>query len=671
MLLRSVLSKQGYRVVEADNGAHAVDAFGLHAPDLVLMDVMMPVMNGFEACSRMREHERVPGTPIIMLTGAEDLTAIEHAFDSGATDFITKPINWPLLTARLRYALRTRETSLELQRARLRQLNAERIARLGFFLWHLDDDRLEWSGELMAEQGITPAQLARLDTLLTATHPEDRERLANAFAVARASLSRLDIEMRLCPAQADAPPRVIHLICEHVLAPGGKDRFEGAYQDLTEVRETEFLVQHMALHDELTGLPNRKLFLRQAEAMIASARSRGQGLAVVLFDIHRLARINDALGIRHGDLLLGVLAQKLRHTLPPQAEVARVDGDEFAVLLPVGDVAKATAYADAALAALSQATLIDGQTVFVSVSAGIARFPEHGINPEWLLAAAQDAQKRARASGSLSLTADSGAQTGAASESLRMEFALRSALEQDFDQFFLVYQPQLELRTQRVVGVEALVRWRHPEHGLVAPPQFIPLLEEMGLITVLGEWIIREACRQARDWLDKGLDVLMGINLSARQFQDESIARVLTAAVTDAGIAPRQIKLEITESLAMQDPQSAIAQLQAWREQGFRIAIDDFGIGYSSLEYLLRFPIDTIKIDRAFVQHITDAPSDRAIVRAITVMAQSMGLSTIAEGVETQRQRDYLDALGVHEIQGYLVSKPIAGDELYRFACSD
>lgn len=663
MLIKSVLGKQGYRLLEAADGQEGLEVFQRERPDLVLMDVMMPRLDGFAACVAMREFEALPGTPVIMLTAADATADVERAFESGATDFITKPINWPLLAARLRYTLRARRTSLELQRTRLRQSHAQKIARVGFWAWHADSDRLEWSQDLAEMAGVSAEQIDHLDKLLTQVHPDDRARLARAMNVTRTTMSRLDQEVRL--PQAGGGMRVLHLVAELSSTQGAARLFEGAWQDVTQTREAERMVQHLAWHDTLTGLPNRKLFLHLLEAAIEHARREGRGIAMVLFDISRLGRINDALGMNIGDLVLARVAHVLQQGLPSGIHVARLAGDEFALLVPHNDLSRVRTETDAALARAGQPIDIDGQVLFVTLTAGIALFPDHAGHAEEMIQAARGARKLARLQG-MPLSIARPASADRATE-LKLELALRAALEEDFRQFHLVYQPQLQLRDNRIVGVEALIRWEHPEVGLVPPPHFIPIMEELGLINALGEWILRSTCRQLRAWQNAGVDLLMSINLSPRQFQDSRLSEVLAAAVRDADVQPAQIKLEITETIAMQDPQGTIEQLRGWRAQGFQIAIDDFGIGYSSLEYLLRFPLDTIKIDRAFIKNIVTSPSDRAIVRAVSVMAQSMGLTTVAEGVETQRQQDYLDALGVTQIQGYLLGRPMRADDLVRF----
>jgi EAL domain-containing protein (putative c-di-GMP-specific phosphodiesterase class I) len=342
-------------------------------------------------------------------------------------------------------------------------------------------------------------------------------------------------------------------------------------------------------------------------------------------------------------------------------EVARVGGDEFAVLLHADDQDDALHRFEHLIDGLDHPFKVAAQETFLSCTAGVACFPEHGADAEQLLTLAQEAQRQARNQGrrmvqSGELSAPQRADT------LEVERALRRALEKG--EFHLVYQPQMALREGRIVGVESLLRWRHPERGVVSPVEFIPLLEENGQIAAVGAWVIAEACRQARAWEQAGQPLRVGINLSARQFHDPALFDTIVSATQSAGVSARLVELEITESLAMQEPERAIELLQRLRTLGYKIAIDDFGIGYSSLEYLLRFPLDTIKIDRAFVSHITDSQADRAIVRAITAIAQTLGISTIAEGIETLRQCDFIEALGVHEIQGYLIGKPMAAAEV-------
>ncbi|WP_159098165.1 putative bifunctional diguanylate cyclase/phosphodiesterase [Parazoarcus communis] len=653
-LLRSVLSKQGYDIVEAADGAAGVAAFAESRPALVLLDVMMPVMDGHEACRRIRELDGDEGTPVIILTAAEDIDAIDTAFNAGATDFIIKPISWPLLTQRLRYALRGGRLAREVRQNRLRQSSATRIAGLGFWEWDPRDDELAWSERAPELLGTKECAPETIDALIRIIAPEDRERCRNAFDAIRRGEGRLDIEFRL---QADKTERIIRVIGERGVEGSDSNRLFGAFQNITDSRRAEALVDYLAMHDDLTGLGNRRLFSHKLEAELDEVRGSHDGVLLVSWiDLARFHRHNDALGEAAGNRLLVQVAQRLKKVELLGGEVARVGGDEFAVLLRGASEDEVRHRLEQILETLEYPMHVDGQEAFLSLTAGIALYPVHGHDVEQLINLAQEAQRAARHQGKTVEMASQQASHSALA-ALDIERALRRALEKD--EFHLVYQPQMDLRVGKIVGAEALLRWQHPERGLMSPVEFIPVLEEIGLISAVGQWVLKEGCRQAQQWDEAGLGIRVGINLSARQFLDPALFDVITGACEHAGASPKLIELEITESLAMQDPEHSIDLLRRLRETGFRIAIDDFGIGYSSLEYLLRFPLDTIKIDRAFVSQITDARADRAIVRAITAIAQTLGLSTIAEGIETLRQCDFIEALGVSEIQGYLIGKPM------------
>lgn len=673
MLLRGVLGRQGYQITEAANGLQALQRIAEQRPDLVLLDVMMPELDGYGTCARIRELDADDNLPIIMLTGAEDIAAIDLAFNAGATDFITKPINWPLLTQRVRYALRTGALNRQVRENRMREASVRRIAGLGFWGWDLSSGALQWSDELQTLTGVAPAAVASVASLVTRLHPDDRPRLLHAFEMAQAVGARIELELRLQSTSATIQPaeRVVHLIGERGQQGQEAERVYGAFQDVTASRQTAALVDFLALHDELTGLGNRRLFLQQVNRALQQAQGSATPSTALVgcIDLVRFKRFNDSMGTSSADKLLTLLAQRLRVYATGGNEVARIGGDEFAVLLLVQSEAEAEERFEHLVDALGLPFKVDGHEVFITCSAGVALHPQHGGNAEQLLQQAQEAQRLARSQGRTWLTASLDAEDASRMRAaLELERALRRALEAK--QFFLVYQPQMDLTTGKIVGVEALLRWQHPVHGVVPPVRFIPLLEDLGLINAVGEWVLREACLQAARWVAQGLGLRVGVNLSPRQFLDPHLFDIVLDAAQQAQVAPALIELEITESLAIQDLDHSIQLLRRFRDAGFKVAVDDFGIGYSSLEYLLRFPLDVIKIDRAFITDITATQADRAIVRAVTVMGQSLGLQVIAEGVETQRQCDFLEALGVSEVQGYLIGKPMLADELERLVAS-
>lgn len=661
-LVQAVLGKQGYTVLVAENGAKGVEAFLAHRPDLVLMDVQMPEMDGFTACSEIRKTD-ADGTPIIMLTGSEDLESIERAFTAGATDFITKPINFPLLAQRVRYALRGSELNREVRSTRQRQASARRIAGLGFWDWDSKSDSLEWSEDGASLLGLSTEAPANLDQLLSLIHPADRLRVQQTFRSMATATDRLDTEFRLTD-RATGVERIITMTGEwgDDSAQRQQTRVFGAFQNVTDSRHTQAMVDYLALHDELTGLANRRMFVRQVREAISENDLGTDVLLVGWVDLARFHRVNEALGEQAGDALLVQVAQRLKNATTGLVGLARVGGDEFALAIRGRDETDADEKLARVLQTLDVPFTVNGQEVFVSACAGSALHPLNGNESEQLLTLAKDAQMQARTQGFKSSKHDSAQSASRNHASLEVELDLRRALQSN--QFELFYQPQMSLRGNRIVGVESLLRWRHPTRGIVPPVQFIPLLEDMGLIQEVGKWVIHEACRQAKEWDDAGVPLRVAINLSPRQFMGDDLFDLITDAVQAVGVRPSLIELEITESLAMQNPDRAIQLLSNLRKGGFKVALDDFGIGHSSLEYLLRFPIDTIKIDRAFVMRVTETETDRAVIRAITAIAQSLQLTTIAEGIETQRQCDFMEALGASEIQGYFISKPLPKDQL-------
>ena len=667
MVLRRLMARQGYVVLEAGNGREALEQVRSSRPDLVLMDVMMPELDGYAACAQLRRDDGDDSLPIIMLTGADELESIERAFNAGATDFITKPINWALLSERVRYALRTGQLNRELRRSRMRELSVRRIAGLGDWEWSLADGVLSWSAEFESITGLPQQRVNGIEQLLTQVHPDDQRRLQTALQLASELGARLDLEFRLLHAERE---HVLRLVGERGSQGAEAAVVFGVFQDVTQTRRAEAMVDFLALHDDVTGLGNRRLFLNQ----LAQLLGQGQSPPVLLvgaIDVSRFARYNDSLGRLAADKLLAAFGQRLSdflHNLGGSL-LARIDGDEFGVCFAIDQIDTAGQRFGQLLHCLQAPFRVEGQELFLSCSAGFSLFPAHGAEPEALLLKAQEAQRLARKQSRPFLGFEPDAEgTQRQLQEFELERDLYQALERG--QFFLVYQPQMDFARNRITGAEALLRWRHPQRGVIPPIRFIGLLEETGLINEVGAWVLQQTCQQVAQWQRGGLEVRVGVNLSPRQFLQRDLCAQVQQALEAAAVDPNLIELEITESLAMQEVGHTIGLLQQLRALGLKIAIDDFGVGHSSLEYLLRFPIDVIKVDRAFVSHITSRVGDRAIVRSITVLAQSLGLSVIAEGVETQRQCDFLEALGVAQVQGYLIGKPMPAEQFEQLARS-
>jgi len=450
-------------------------------------------------------------------------------------------------------------------------------------------------------------------------------------------------------------------------AAGNFAGYRGIARDVTQSRRAEERIRRLAHFDELTGLPNRTMFLHTLHRAFSLAQRRGKQFALFFIDLDRFKNINDSLGHEAGDRLLQDVAHRLRHNLRESDTVARLGGDEFVVLVEdCADVRELNAIAQNILAALGRPYLLAGQEYHVTGSIGISTYPADGQDPAALLKNADIAMYLAKDRGKNNFQFYSAQQNAHSFERLALESALRHALERA--EFVLHYQPKVEIGTSRIVGVEALLRWRHPEFPMVSPEQFIPLAEETGLIVPIGRWVLHTACAQMAAWQREGLPAMrIAVNLSARQFSDDGLIDDIRNALAGAGLPGTALELEITESMVMQSPERAVVTLTALRELGISVSIDDFGTGYSSLGYLKRFPIDNVKVDRSFIKDLPDDIDDAAITRAVIAMAQSLRIRVIAEGVETREQFAFLRELECDECQGYYLSRPLPADEFALF----
>ena len=432
-------------------------------------------------------------------------------------------------------------------------------------------------------------------------------------------------------------------------------------------RRAEDNLKHVAMHDPLTGLPNRRHFNQALDAGIARAGRAGHGLGVLFVDLDRFKNINDGLGHSAGDQVLKTCAQRFAEALRESDLIAHISGDEFVVLLErCNEPEAAIAVARKLLSAAARPILLNAQELALTASVGIAHYPADGSDGETLLKHADIALFRAKEQGRNNYQFYSAQMNTHTAERLAMEAKLRHALERG--ELSLHYQPKRDVRTRQVSGMEALLRWNSPELGAVSPATFIPLAEETGLIVPIGAWVLREACKEAKRWQDSGLPgTRVAVNLSARQFRDPMLGQAVGRAFAESGLDPRLLELEITESMVMQEPEKAAALLEDLKSMGLYLSIDDFGTGYSSLAYLKRFPIDSLKIDRSFIKDIPANSDDLAITQAVIAMAHGLRLRTVAEGVETEEQLEWLKRFGCEEIQGYLFSKPLPAEEAARF----
>ena len=422
-------------------------------------------------------------------------------------------------------------------------------------------------------------------------------------------------------------------------------------------------LRHLATHDALTGLPNRVLLDDRLAQAVAHADRDGHSFAVMVCDLDRFKLINDSLGHRAGDELLQEVARRLSGAARSIDTVARLGGDEFVLVIsPVAGRAEAEAFAQRAIEAIQPPVQIAGISIHTSPSIGIAFYPADGTSLDALLAQADAAMYAAKERGRNNVQCYAPGMSARTQNKVQLESDMHVALAQK--QFDLYYQPKVDTASGGIYSAEALIRWRHPQHGLMQPDDFIPLAEECGLIGAIGEWVMREACRQAREWQAAGLPPLrVAVNMSAAQFRAGNLVQTVGRALADSGLEPRLLEVELTESAVMSDPEESITILEQLSRMGVILSVDDFGTGYSSMSYLRRFPIDKLKIDRSFISEVMDRPDDASIVRAIVSLAHSLRLKVVAEGVETPAQLEFLKALGCDQYQGFHFSPPLPASE--------
>ena len=672
LMAAEALIASGFEVMEAADGEQALELFDRHEFSLVLLDVSLGGIDGFEVCRQMRERPHGRSLPIIMLTGMDDTHSIDSAYSLGATDFVTKPLNWTLLVYRVRYALRAAHTVADLETSERRLAVAQRVARLGGWLWHVDEDRCERSKICLDLWGDTPGSLHEVPFgLLSRVLSPDRQHLREAMERAREG------EPYQMSFRVQRDEGTVVTLYEQALPVrdefGRVVRIEGVTQDVTEREQAQRRIRFLAYHDSLTGLANRQMFREMLDHTLARSQRTGSRCALLYLDLDRLKRINDSYGHTLGDQILREVATRLIASIRSadlvanddslhEEVVARLGGDEFTVLLTdlsrAEDAARVAARICAELGRPLQVAHVE---LVVTASIGIAIFPDNGADPETLLRHADMAMYAAKQRGRNTYEFFTEAMQQQAVERLSLEQDLARALESG--QFSLHYQPQVDAGSGRIVSAEALLRWEHPQRGMVSPVQFIPVAEETGLIVPLGEWVVLTACRQMAEWRQAGLPVVpVAVNLSAHNFRSDSLLTSIAHALESTGLPSSYLHVELTESAVMQEPEAAMKTLGALKAIGLKLSIDDFGTGYSSLSTLKQFPIDLLKIDRSFVRDLPEDGSSASIVEAILALANALGLGVVAEGVETAAQRDFLCSRRCGLMQGYLFSKPLPAD---------
>jgi diguanylate cyclase (GGDEF)-like protein/PAS domain S-box-containing protein len=679
LLVCATLTRAGLRVVEAEHGGVALQMARASLPDLVLLDVSMPVMDGFQACAELRKLPGGASVPVVMMTGLDDVESIERAFEVGASDFLTKPINWSLLGHRVRYMLRASRAIADIEQNRRRLSNAQRIGEMGDWTWDVRQDRVMLSEQAWRIMGHASARGAMTgQEMLARLHPDDAPRVGAACESAMASGKGFGIEFRVM--QANGALHHVHQQVEVLEydGDGGVLQLAGAVHDITRRKDAEEQIRRLAYFDALTGLPNRLMFTELLFKVIANADRRREHVAVLFIDLDDFKRVNDTLGHGAGDELLKLVGTRLEHSLrpfdavtrtdarPDTCSIARLGGDEFIVMLgELHGPRDAAVVANRLVAALARPMNVQNHELFISASIGVAMYPTDGGDIDTLLKNADTAMYRAKEAGRGGVQFYDASMNARARERLAMEALLRRALERN--EFVLHYQPRISLASGRIVGAEALIRWNHPQRGLVGPVEFIALAEEASVVVPMGIWAIGEVCRSVAAWRRAGLKPgRVAVNLSVSHLRERALPDMVAELLRQHGLPAWCLELEVTESTLMSDPEQSVATARRLNDIGVVLAIDDFGTGYSSLSYLKRLPISVLKIDQSFVRDLATDPDDAAIIRAIIAMAHTLKLEVVAEGVETPAQRDFLRANGCDEFQGYLASRPVDAEQFAR-----
>jgi diguanylate cyclase (GGDEF)-like protein len=657
--MREVLEQSGFDVIEAVDGREALHCHASAAPDVILLDVDMPHFDGFSVCEQIRGKETSRKTPICIVTGLDDEESVDRAYHVGATDFISKPIAWPVLGHRVRYVLRANEALNEIKGL---------VSALPDIVYVLDergrtldlatDVELRVPSNIGAMNGMSFEEIIEEEDMGPIRKCIELALLGGKAQIHEHCLSRTNVYLEI---------RFVARDKHSVLA---------IVRDITERKKSELYIHDLAFYDRLTGLPNRQQFSKELDAVIQSTRSQQRQFAILFLDLDRFKRINDTMGHTTGDELLKAVATRLQACLRSADHVvqanpdgfdsfrlARLGGDEFVIVLhDVGSDDAAATAASRIIASLALPFSCEGHQFVITPSIGIAIYPDDGETNDELLMNADSAMYRAKAAGRNNYKFYSDTMRVKTLYRLDMENEIRRAI--DNEHFELYYQPKVEISSSAIVGAEALLRWNHSRRGWISPGDFIPVAEETGLILPLGKWVLQAACRQLGEWQRPQLDqISLSVNVSSQQMYSDDLVAIVKSAVSDAGIRAGLLELEITESLLMSDIETTIESLNILKEFGVRVSVDDFGTGYSSLSYLKRFPIDVLKIDRSFVQDLHRDSDDAAICAAILAMARQLELSVVAEGVELDEQLDFLRSHNCEQFQGYLFSKPVPAKE--------
>lgn len=682
-LLNLFLRSLGYSIVTAENGKAALDLLGTTPVDLILLDMMMPVMTGLDLLKELKANPAFAELPVIIISSESDVDNIATCIQLGAEDYLSKPFNTTILSARISRSLENRrlraqersyqselerliaERTAELRESEERYALAARGANDGLWDWDLRANRLTLSPRWKEMLGYGEADIGTdPNEWLSRIHPDDRERLEVKLAAHfRQLITHFQHEYRI----RHRDGAYLWMLCRGLAvwnAEGQAVRVAGSQTDISDRKRAEQQLLHDALHDGLTGLPNRVLFLdRLKHTLQRSTRNPSYRFAVLFLDLDRFKVINDSLGHSAGDQLLIATARRIESCVRPGDTFARLGGDEFTILVEdADDEATVLAIAERLQRAISEPLSLGQHTVYTTASIGVTMSNQEYASAMDIIRDADTAMYHAKASGKARIVMFNASMHAAAMEQLQIESTLRWAIERG--DLRLHYQPIVDLVSGKIAGFEALVRWQHPQRGLLLPGAFIGVAEETGLIVPIGWWVLRSACQQLQQWRDasaEARDIWVTVNISARQLAQPDVLQRITGTLEETGLPAHCLKLEITETTLIEQGSQFGSILQDIRDAGIHICMDDFGTGYSSLSYLQRLPIDTLKIDRSFVQQTTEGGRSK-IVESIITLAQALGIQAVAEGTETLQQVEHLRELQCQYGQGWLFAHAVEPD---------
>lgn len=643
MVMKAAVACDNYIIIEADNGEQALTLFNEHLPEIVILDIEMPVMDGYEACEKIRTSSQGSLSAILIVTGMDDSFSINKAYMKGATDFISKPFNLTIIRQRIKYILRSIQNIRKLNY--LQSRSQAIIQALPDTLLYFDQNKdciPDFSG--LEEWRSYPDKIKN----------EFLKVMSSLTQIRQSSLFEFKLEKKDAPIQYQEARVVL-----------GEDKnYVALLRDITERKEFEKKLWSLAYYDTLTNLPNRAFLIKRIQQLVSTKNTNP--FMLMLINLDSFKAINAAYGNHFGDLLLKQIAERIQgYVKSIQIEnifISRYDRDEFAVILSCEKDSVETEHAQQLLDVLSEPMFLEHHEVYLTSSIGISVFPKSSKDVETLLKLSSVAMHWAHKEGKNCYVFFESHMNADSIKKIDFENKLRKAFSQD--EFVLHYQPQYNLKTGELVGAEALVRWIHPELGIVSPLEFIPIIEELGLANQLGERVFRIGLCALKRWLDAGLKLdSLSINLSSSQFSDINFSSMITGLLEEFSMDGSRINVEITESMFVNKNALTLQNLDFLHNLNIAISIDDFGIGYSSLSYLTAFPVSHLKIDRQFINNLLRSKSDQNLVKAIIQMAHALELKVVAEGIETKEQHDMVVELGSDYLQGFYYSLPLPETE--------